>query len=142
MRFLLFTNTTCTMRRPGTVAQNAPIPVLFTFKYLGVKWAFLERKDIGICSSGRDRSEEPSRQGTIGSTGYIYLISSSTLVVETGPLRDLVTTPLDTTNPFFPFLLILLFLHLGSHGLFPACLFFFFSMRGQMSGWEEFGAGN
>jgi hypothetical protein len=29
MRFLLFTNTTCTMRPPGTVAQNATIPVLY-----------------------------------------------------------------------------------------------------------------
>jgi hypothetical protein len=125
MRFLLFTNTTCTMRCPGTVAQNAAIPVLFTFNHLGVKWAFLERKDIGICSSGRDRSEEPSRQGTIGSTGYIYLISSSTLVVETGPLRDLATTPLDTTNPFFLFYLSYFFYISGHMGSFPPASFSF-----------------
>ena len=73
MRFFLFnttTTTTCTMQRPEIVVSNAIVSMLFPFYYPGAKWAFLERKNVGICSSRRDRSEEPSRGGTYGSTGY------------------------------------------------------------------------
>jgi hypothetical protein len=70
MRFLLFTNTTCTMRPPGTVAQNATIPVLY-LQLTRRKVDIPRAKRCWDCSSRRDRSEELSREGTIGSTGYI-----------------------------------------------------------------------
>ena len=78
-------------------------------------------KDVGICSSRRDRSEELS-QGRDIREHRLQLISSSTLPAETEPRRDTRHPSLLTPPPFF-ISFLLPFLHLGSLGYFrfPLC---------------------
>ena len=92
-------------------------------------------KDVGICSSRRDRSEELS-QGRDIREHRLQLISSSTLSCPKRNHHATSPTQASLTPPPFLFSFLLLFLHLGSTGLFP--LASFVTGGGQMSGREEF----
>jgi len=129
MRFLLFTITTCTMQRLEIVASQSRSSLYsFPSTTSAQRGHSSSEKDIEICSSRRDRSEERSREGT--REHRLHLISSSTLLIETETtIRPLANPSLLTPPQPFLFSFLLLFLHLGSLGCFSACLFAFREVR-------------
>ena len=96
-------------------------------------------KDVGICSSRRDRSEELS-QGRDIREHRLQLISSSTLPTETEPRRDTRHPSLLTPPPFLFSFLLLPFSTSRVTGLFPLTSFLLEEARraaGEDSGAEK-----
>jgi hypothetical protein len=54
------------MQRSGILVSHATISVLFLFYYLGAKRAFLERQDVGICSSNELEVKSLQGKGQLG----------------------------------------------------------------------------